>query len=93
MTGTPWLLPHHYFKKEKDRSMKSSKKEKADLESQVYQLVNGIRDVPAIAIRIFGEDAKVGTTKFYRVCDAVDKLIEEGLVYFKDSGVLIDLQR
>jgi hypothetical protein len=56
-------------------------------------LVNGIRDVPDIAIRLLGEDAKVGTKKFYEVCDAVDKLIEEGLVYFKDNGVLIDLGR
>ena len=67
--------------------------EKEDLETQVYQLVNGIRDVPEIAIRILGEDAKIGTKKFYLICDAVDNLIEEGLVYFKDDGVLVDLQR
>ena len=73
--------------------MEKDTKEKDDLPTQVYALVNGIRDVPAIAIRLFGEDALVGTDKFYLVCDAVDKLIEEGLVYFKDSGVLIDLQR
>ena len=72
--------------------MEKDKKEKDDLESQVYQLVNGIRDVPEIAIRILGEDAKIGTEKFYRVCDAVDN-IDEGLVYFKDDGVLLDLQR
>jgi hypothetical protein len=64
-----------------------------DLPTQVYALVNGIRDVPEIAKRLLGEDALVGTEKFYKVCDAVDKLIEEGLVYFKDNGVLIDLQR
>ena len=73
--------------------MKKDKKEKDDLGTQVYQLVNGIRDVPEIARRLFGEEAKVGTKKFYHVCDAVDQLIEEGLVYFKDDGVLIDLQR
>ena len=70
------------------------KKEKEELATKVYQLVNGIKDVPEIAIKIFGEDAKVGTPDFYKVCDAVDKLIEEGLVYFRDSdGVLLDLQR
>ena len=73
--------------------MEKRKKEKEDLSTKVYGLVNGIRDVPEIAVKILGEDAKVGTKKFYRVCDAVDKLIEEGLVYFKDNGVLIDLQR
>ncbi len=73
--------------------MEKDKKEKEDLPSQVYALVNGIRDVPEIATRVLGEDAKIGTEKFYLVCDAVDKLIEEGLVYFKDTGVLIDLQR
>jgi len=70
-----------------------AKKEKKDLETQVYQLVNGIRDVPEIATRLLGEDAKVGTEKFYKVCDAVDKLIDEGLVYFRDDGVLLDLLR
>ena len=70
------------------------KKEKEELSTKVYQLVNDTRDVPEIARRIFGEDAKVGTPDFYQVCDAVDKLIEEGLVYFRDSdGVLLDLQR
>ena len=73
--------------------MEEDKKEKDDLASAVYSLVNGIRDVPEIATRVLGEDAKVGTEKFYLVCDAVDKLIEEGLIYFKDSGVLVDLQR
>ena len=73
--------------------MEKRKKEKEDLSTKVYSLVNGIRDVPEIAVKILGEDAKVGTKKFYLVCDAVDKLIEEGLVYFKDNGVLIDLQR
>lgn len=69
-------------------------KEKKDLASQVYQLVNGIRDVPKIAIKLFGEDAKVGTEDFFKVCDAVDKLTDEGLVYFRSSdGVLLDLQR
>tara|TARA_B100000674_G_C37895732_1_gene941238 strand:- start:1105 stop:1323 length:219 start_codon:yes stop_codon:yes gene_type:complete len=70
------------------------KKEKEELATKVYQLVNGMRDVPEIARRIFDEDAKIGTDNFYKVCDAVDKLIEEGLVYFRDSdGVLLDLQR
>ena len=73
--------------------MKNNKKEKEDLETQVYALVNGIRTVPEIATRLLGDDAKIGTEKFYKICDAVDKLIEEGLVYFKDDGILIDLQR
>ena len=71
-----------------------NKEEKEELVTKVYQHVNGIRDVPEIAIKVLGEDAKVGTDKFYHVCDAVDTLIEEGLVYFRDSdGVLLDLQR
>ena len=74
--------------------MEEQKKEDEDLATKVYELVNGIRDVPEIAIRLLGEDAKVGTEKFYRVCDAVDKLVNEGLVYFRDAdGVLLDLQR
>ena len=74
--------------------MEKDKNEKDDLATKVYEYVNDLRDVPEIAIKIMGEDAKVGTEKFYRVCDAVDKLIDEGLVYFRDSdGVLLDLQR
>lgn len=75
--------------------MESDKKEKEDdLATKVYQLVNGIRDVPEIARRILGEDSKIGSEKFYKVCDAVDALVEEGLVYFRDSdGVLLDLQK
>ena len=70
------------------------KKEKEELATKVYQHVNGIRSLPEIAVKVLGEDAKMGTDKFYLVCDAVDKLIEEGLVYFRDSdGVLLDLQR
>ena len=71
-----------------------NKKEKEELETKVYQLVNGIRDVPEIALRLFGEDAKVGTLDFYKICDIVDKLTDKGLVYFRSSdGVLLDLQR
>ena len=74
--------------------MENDKKENNDLATQVYALVNGIRDVPEIAVRVLGPDAKVGTKKFYDVCEAVDELINEGLVYFRDSdGVLLDLQR
>ena len=73
--------------------MEKDKKEKDDLATKVYEYVNGIRNVPEIAVKILGEDAKVGTEKFYLVCDAVDKLIDEGLVYFTDDGVLLDLQR
>jgi len=70
------------------------KKEKEELMTKVYQHVNGIRDVPEIALRIFGEDAKIGTDDFFKVCDAVDKLTEKGWVYFRSSdGVLLDLQR
>ena len=73
---------------------KKEEKEQKELVTEVYQLVNGIRDVPEIAKRIFGEKAKVGTPEFYKVCDAVDKLTDEGLVYFRSSdGVLLDLQR
>ena len=90
MTGTPWLLPHLFFSWSGE---KMNKEEKEELTTKVYRLVNGIRDVPEIAVRLLGEDAKVGTEKFYQVCDAVDELIEEGLVYFKDDGVLVDLQR
>ena len=70
-----------------------NKEEKEELSTKVYQLVNGIRTVPVIAIKIFGEDAKIGSEQFFHICDAVDKLIDEGFVYFKDDGVLIDLQR
>ena len=70
------------------------KKEKEELEEKVYQHVNGIRDVPEIARRIFGEDAKIGTEDFFKVCDAVDELTKKGWVYFRSSdGVLLDLQR
>ena len=71
-----------------------NEEEKEELATKVYQCVNGIRAVPEIAIKLLGEDAKVGTKEFYQVCDAVDKLIKEGLVYFRDSdGILLDLQR
>ena len=69
-------------------------KENDDLPTKVYELVNGIRDVPEIAAKLLGEDAKVGTKKFKLICEAVDKLIDEGLVYFRCAdGVLLDLQR
>ena len=91
MTGTPWLLPHLYFPLSGEEMNKEEKKE---LATKIYQHVNGIRAVPEIAIKVLGEDAKIGTKKFYHVCDAVDELIKEGLVYFRDSdGVLLDLQR
>ena len=74
--------------------MEKDKKVKDDLETQVYQLVNDRYSVPEISEKLLGESGKLGTAGFYRVCDAVDKLIEEGLVYFRDSdGVLLDLQR
>ena len=74
--------------------MEKNKKEKDDLATQVYELVNGIRDVPEIAQRLLGENAKPGTDKFYLICEAVDELVEEGLVYFRCAdGVLLDLQR
>jgi hypothetical protein len=70
------------------------KKEQEELATKVYQYVNGIRDVPEIARLIFGKDAKVGTKDFFKICDVVDKLTEEGLVYFRSSdGILLDLQR
>ena len=91
MTGTPWLLPHLYFPL---CGEEMNKKEKEELATQVYQHVNGIRSVPEIAVKVLGKDAKIGTKEFYHVCDAVDELIKEGLVYFRDSdGVLLDLQR
>ena len=77
--------------------MENDKKERIDeLASKVYQLVNDRYTVPEIAIKILGEgdDSKVGGKGFFEICDAVDKLIEEGLVYFRDSdGTLLDLQR
>ena len=91
MTGTPWLLPHLYFSLSGGTM---NKEEKEDLTTKVYQCVNGIRTVPDIAVKVLGENAKLGTPDFYKVCDAVDELIKEGLVYFRDSdGVLLDLQR
>ena len=76
--------------------MENNKKERIDeLATKVYKLVNDRYTVPEIATQILGEndDSKVGGKGFYQVCDAVDKLIEEGLVYFRDDGVLLDLQR
>ena len=70
--------------------------ELSELATKVYQLVNDRYTVPEIAVKILGEDdnSKVGGKGFFEVCDAVDKLIDEGLVYFRDSdGVLLDLQR
>jgi len=67
---------------------------KEELVTKVYQLVNGIRDVPEISRRIFGEDAKIGTDDFFAVRVAVDNLLDKAYVYFRDSdGVLLDLQR
>jgi hypothetical protein len=77
--------------------MKDNKKERIDeLTTKVYQLVNDRYSVPDIAEKLLGEGdkSKVGSKGFFEICDAVDKLIEEGLVYFRDSdGVLLDLQR
>ena len=66
-----------------------------ELPTKVYQFVNGIRSVPEIAVKILGEGdhSKVGSKGFYKVCDAVDELIDEGLVYMNDNGVLLDLMR
>ena len=78
--------------------MSEDKKENSvdELATKVYQLVNDRYSVPEISAMILGEGdhSKVGGKGFYQVCDAVDKLIAEGLVYFRDSdGVLLDLQR
>ena len=77
--------------------MEDKRKERIDeLSTKVYQLVNDRYSVPDIAEKLLGEgdQSKVGSQGFYEICDAVDKLIEEGLVYFRDSdGVLLDLQR
>lgn len=77
--------------------MKDNKKERIDeLTTKVYQLVNDRYSVPDIAEKLLGEgdESKVGSKGFFEICDAVDKLIKEGLVYFRDSdGVLLDLQR
>lgn len=70
------------------------KEENEDLASQVYQFVNDRYTVPEISEKIFPNSGKLGQPDFFKICDAVDKLIEEGLVYFRDSdGVLLDLQR
>jgi len=72
----------------------NTNEEQEELLSQVYQLVNDTRDVPEIAKRIFGESTEIGSPDFFKVCDAVDKLIDKGWVYFRSSdGVLLDLQR
>ncbi len=77
--------------------MGNDKKERIDeLANKIYELVNDRYAVPEIAEKILGkgEHSKVGSKQFFEVCDAVDKLIDEGLVYFRDSdGVLLDLQR
>ena len=76
--------------------MEDDKKERiSDLSTKVYQLVNDRYTVPEIATKILGEgnDSKIGEKGFLEVCSAVDILIDEGLVYFRDDGVLLDLQR
>ena len=77
--------------------MGNDKKERIDeLANKIYELVNDRYAVPEIAEKILGkgEHSKVGSKQFFEVCDAVDKLTDEGLVYFRDSdGVLLDLQR
>ena len=63
--------------------MKNDKKERLDeLATKVYKLVNDRYSVPEIATKILGEgdESKVGSKGFFEVCDAVDKLIDEGLV-------------
>lgn len=72
---------------------KDKKEEIEELASQVYQFVNDRYTVPEIAEKIYPESGKLGQPDFFKVCDAVDKLIAEGLVYFTDDGVLLDLQR
>jgi hypothetical protein len=76
--------------------MKTNRKKRIDdLFTKVYQLVNDRYTVPEIATKILGEGdhSKIGSKGFFEVCDAVDKLIDEGLIYFRDDGVLLDLQR
>ena len=76
--------------------MENDKKERIEeLATKVYSLVNDRYSVPEIAEIILGkgDHSKVGGKQFFEVCDAVDKLITEGLVYFRDDGVLLDLQR
>ena len=62
---------------------------------KVYMLCNGIRDVPEISRALFGEGhgPNENTHEWRCVCKAVDVLNENGTVYMKDSGVLLDLQR
>ena len=67
-----------------------------DLATRVYALVNDRYSVPEISVKLLGEnaDSKIGGKGFFKICEAVDKLIEEGSVYFRDcDGVLLDLQR
>jgi hypothetical protein len=72
-----------------------SRKELSELAVQVYKFANKIRTVPEISERIMGKDHndKTKTAEFFKVCNAVDELIEEGLVYMNDAGVLLDLMR
>ena len=67
-----------------------------ELATKVYQHVNDRYSLPEICQKIFGKDhnENTRTKEFYLVCKAVDKLIDEGLVYFRCSdGVLLDLMR
>jgi len=68
----------------------------SELAEKVYQHVNDRYSLPEICQKIFGEEHNelTKTREFYLVCDAVDSLIDEGLVYFRCSdGVLLDLMR
>ena len=97
MSGAPWLTASLLLKKKRIILMEDEKKERIDtLATKIYELVNDRYSVPEIAEKLLGkgDHSKVGSKQFFEVCDAVDKLISEGLVYFRDSdGVLLDLQR
>ncbi len=82
------------FEKYIDGMSEEKRKRIDELATKVYQLVNDRYTVPDISIMILGEsdDSRVGGKGFFEICDAVDKLINEGNVYFRDSdGVLLDL--
>ena len=67
-----------------------------DLIRKVRGLCNGTRDAPEICEAIFGHTqprTRTASQEWMRVCSAIDYLIENGDVYMKDSGVLLDLWR
>ena len=68
---------------------------KEEVMEKVYSLINDRRDVPEICRMIFGDEhgPDTKTEEWSLLCEAVDDLIENGDVFMKDSGTLLDLWR